>query len=100
MRPRRTHQISFYGLSSIELHQPNLVIAPSVGILQPWKSEFLKFVGPNIKVLLYHGNDRNKQDPTSFKVVLTTVAEVRNQYAAFNDENNLAALHKYSFYTG
>ncbi|KAJ7259896.1 P-loop containing nucleoside triphosphate hydrolase protein [Mycena rebaudengoi] len=97
--------VTMVALSAISSKFPYLilyhsVIAPSVGILQHWKSEFLKFVGPNMKILLYHGNDRNKQDPTSFEVVLTTVAEVRNQYAAFNDEKNLNVPHKYPFYTG
>ncbi|KAJ7115245.1 P-loop containing nucleoside triphosphate hydrolase protein [Mycena epipterygia] len=74
-----------------------LVVAPSVGILQHWQAEIKRFA-PKLRVLLYHKEGRNK-DPRLLDVTLLTLAELRNQYTAYMDENILDE-NKFKLYTG
>jgi SWI/SNF-related matrix-associated actin-dependent regulator 1 of chromatin subfamily A len=39
-------------------HRPHLVVAPA-SLLENWQRE-LKFWSPNLRTVLYHGNDREK----------------------------------------
>ncbi|KAJ7645877.1 P-loop containing nucleoside triphosphate hydrolase protein [Mycena polygramma] len=77
-----------------------LVIAPTIGILQQWKAELKRFA-PKLHVLLYHasGEAGKKPDPRVPDVTLLTISEVRNQWAAFTDENVLDGT-KFPLYTG
>ncbi|KAJ6602368.1 P-loop containing nucleoside triphosphate hydrolase protein [Mycena sp. CBHHK59/15] len=74
-----------------------LVVAPSVGILQHWKSEVQKFA-PKMRVLLYHKEGRN-EDPRVPDVTLVTLAQVRAQYAAYKDED-IVDERRFPLYTG
>ncbi|KAJ7046167.1 P-loop containing nucleoside triphosphate hydrolase protein [Mycena alexandri] len=73
------------------------VIAPNIGVLQHWQGEFQKFA-PRLKVLLYHGEGK-KKDPRLPAVVLLTLWEVRNQWAAYVDEN-VTDESKFPLFTG
>ncbi|KAJ7362961.1 P-loop containing nucleoside triphosphate hydrolase protein [Mycena albidolilacea] len=75
-----------------------LVIAPSVGILQHWKTELKRFA-PKLQVLLYHGDRRKTSDPRDPDVALVTLSEVRNQYAAYTDDL-VSDESKFMLYTG
>ncbi|KAJ6505853.1 P-loop containing nucleoside triphosphate hydrolase protein [Mycena vitilis] len=77
-----------------------LVIAPTIGILQQWKTELKRFA-PKLHVLLYHGSGESGKtaDPRVPDVTLLTIAEVRNQWAAFTDEN-VSDDTKFPLYTG
>ncbi|KAJ7474039.1 P-loop containing nucleoside triphosphate hydrolase protein [Mycena latifolia] len=73
------------------------VIAPSVGILQHWQAELKRFA-PKLQVLLYHKEGRTN-DPRLPDVVLLTLSEVRNQYAAFINEG-ISDVKIFPLYTG
>ncbi|KAJ6568991.1 P-loop containing nucleoside triphosphate hydrolase protein [Mycena capillaripes] len=74
-----------------------LVIAPNIGILQHWRAELKRFA-PKLEVLLYHGDGR-KGDPRVPDVTLASLSEVRNQWAAYTDEN-VSDESKFILYTG
>ncbi|KAJ7088416.1 P-loop containing nucleoside triphosphate hydrolase protein [Mycena belliarum] len=74
-----------------------LVIAPSIGILQHWQGELTKFA-PKLRVVLYH-KDGRKHDPRLPDIALLTLSELRNQYAAYIDENTTDS-EKYPLYSG
>lgn len=56
-----------------EKKKPNLVIAPTVAIMQ-WKEEILKHTDNALSVHVFHGSNRTKKqsDLEKFDVVLST----------------------------
>ncbi|EMG46691.1 DNA repair protein RAD16 [Candida maltosa Xu316] len=88
--------------------RPNLVIGPTVALMQ-WKNEIEKHTDPgSLKVLLYHGANRsnNIEDLSEYDVILTSYAVLesvfRKQNYGFRRKNGLvkekSALHNLEFY--
>ncbi|KAG7096575.1 hypothetical protein E1B28_003995 [Marasmius oreades] len=61
--------------------KPNLVIAPTVAIMQ-WKNEIEAHTQPNLKVLVWHGSSRetDKKELQKYDVILTTYAILESAF--------------------
>lgn len=91
-----------------KLKRPNLVIGPTVALMQ-WKNEIEKHTIPgSLKVLLYHGAKRsnNVKELMEYDVILTSYSVLesvhRKQMYGFKRKNGLvkekSALHSIPFY--
>lgn len=86
---------------------PNLVVAPTVALLQ-WKSEIENHAGGLLKVALFHGSSRPKtlEELEGYDVILTSYAVVESSYRkeryGFNRKGKKvrekSLLHKKHFY--
>lgn len=87
---------------------PNLVIGPTVALMQ-WKNEIEKHTEPGmLKVLLYHGSNRSNsiQELSQYDVILTSYSVLesvyRKQNYGFKRKNGLvkekSAIHNIEFY--
>ncbi|KAK6529143.1 DNA repair protein rad16 [Orbilia ellipsospora] len=74
--------------------QPNLVVAPTVALIQ-WKNEIEKHTNNALKVLVFHGQSKEKKVSaiTKFDVVLTTYSSLesiwRKQNSGFKRKDGL-----------
>lgn len=59
--------------------KPNLVLAPTVALMQ-WKSEIEKYTGGALKVLVYHGSNRETsvKELAKYDVILTTYSVIES----------------------
>ncbi|KAK1216477.1 DNA repair protein rad16 [Marasmius sp. AFHP31] len=74
--------------------KPNLVVAPTVAIMQ-WRNEIEAHTDPNLRVLIWHGHSRESdiKELKKYDVVLTTYSVLesafRKQEAGFKRKNQI-----------
>ena len=77
----KTLQIITYLSSKDFSSSNNLIIVPKTLLLN-WKKEFEKFC-IHEDVFIYYGNNRNKNEISNHKIIITTYTTVINDYEAF-----------------